>query len=266
MHRMKTGALIRAALRLGAACGRAPTAAESKALDAYANAAGLAFQVVDDVLDVEGSAATLGKTAGKDAAQGKPTFVALLGVAARPGTRGGIARRSSGGALADRAAGAPARANWPTGSCCATADIMYPLLDRIDDPAALRRLDRGELAGTRARAAGLPGGVGRADGRPPVVEPRHGRAHDRAALRFRHAARPDRLGRRPSDLRAQDADRPARADEPAPDEGRALGFSAPHGKRATTRSAPRIRRPRSRRRSAWRSRRSCAARRAASSR
>jgi farnesyl diphosphate synthase len=81
MHRMKTGALIRAAVRLGAACGRPLSVAERLGLDAYANAAGLAFQVVDDVLDVEGFAATLGKTAGKDAAQGKPTFVALLGVA-----------------------------------------------------------------------------------------------------------------------------------------------------------------------------------------
>ena len=80
MHRMKTGALIRAAVRLGAACGRSLTPDEEAALDSYAWAAGLAFQVVDDVLDVEGSAATLGKTAGKDAAQGKPTFVSMLGI------------------------------------------------------------------------------------------------------------------------------------------------------------------------------------------
>jgi farnesyl diphosphate synthase len=80
MHRMKTGALIRASVRLGAMGGRALAGAESAALDEYAAAAGLAFQVVDDVLDVEGSAASLGKTAGKDAAQRKPTFVALLGV------------------------------------------------------------------------------------------------------------------------------------------------------------------------------------------
>jgi farnesyl diphosphate synthase len=81
MHRMKTGALIRVAVRLGAMA-RAPIPAElARPLDAYAEAAGLAFQVVDDVLDAEGSAASLGKTAGKDAAQGKPTFVALLGVA-----------------------------------------------------------------------------------------------------------------------------------------------------------------------------------------
>jgi farnesyl diphosphate synthase len=82
MHRMKTGALIRAAIRLGAACGRPLVPDEESALDTFASAAGLAFQVVDDVLDVEGSAATLGKTAGKDAAQNKPTYVSVLGLAA----------------------------------------------------------------------------------------------------------------------------------------------------------------------------------------
>ena len=82
MHKLKTGALIRAAARLGALAGR-PIALEAEAaIDAWAGAAGLAFQVVDDVLDVEGSTATLGKTAGKDAAQGKPTYVSLLGLAA----------------------------------------------------------------------------------------------------------------------------------------------------------------------------------------
>jgi farnesyl diphosphate synthase len=80
MHRLKTGALIRASVRLGAVCGRGLAAAERDALDGYALAAGLAFQVVDDVLDVEGSAASLGKTAGKDAAQGKPTFVSTAGL------------------------------------------------------------------------------------------------------------------------------------------------------------------------------------------
>jgi farnesyl diphosphate synthase len=80
MHRMKTGALIRAAIRLGAACGRPLVSEEEAALDTFANAAGLAFQVVDDVLDVEGSAATLGKTAGKDAARNKPTYVSVLGL------------------------------------------------------------------------------------------------------------------------------------------------------------------------------------------
>jgi farnesyl diphosphate synthase len=80
MHRMKTGALIRASILLGAMCGRPLSVDEEAALDAFARAAGLAFQVVDDVLDVEGSADSLGKTAGKDAAQNKPTYVTLLGL------------------------------------------------------------------------------------------------------------------------------------------------------------------------------------------
>jgi farnesyl diphosphate synthase len=80
MHALKTGALIQAAVRLGAGCGRTLARTESEALDRYASAVGLAFQVVDDVLDVEGTAQSLGKTAGKDAKQGKPTYVSLLGL------------------------------------------------------------------------------------------------------------------------------------------------------------------------------------------
>jgi farnesyl diphosphate synthase len=79
MHIHKTGALIRAAVLLGAHCGNASDAATA-ALDHYAKCIGLAFQVVDDVLDAEASTATLGKTAGKDAADNKPTYVSLLGV------------------------------------------------------------------------------------------------------------------------------------------------------------------------------------------
>lgn len=80
MHRMKTGAMIRVAILLGAQCGRGAQGTEA-ALATFARAVGLAFQVVDDILDVEGSAAALGKTAGKDAAQNKPTYVSLLGLA-----------------------------------------------------------------------------------------------------------------------------------------------------------------------------------------
>ncbi len=82
MHRLKTGALIRAAVRLGAGCGRPMSADENDALDRYASAIGLCFQIVDDILDVEGTASSLGKTAGKDAVQRKPTYVSLLGSSA----------------------------------------------------------------------------------------------------------------------------------------------------------------------------------------
>ena len=81
MHRMKTGALIRASVQLGARCGEGLSLAETEALDAFAEAIGLAFQIVDDLLDVEGDAGMIGKTAGKDAANAKPTFVSLLGLA-----------------------------------------------------------------------------------------------------------------------------------------------------------------------------------------
>jgi len=79
MHIHKTGALIRAAVLLGFACGQSIQESERGKLDRYAKAVGLAFQVVDDVLDAEASTATLGKTAGKDAKQGKPTYVSALG-------------------------------------------------------------------------------------------------------------------------------------------------------------------------------------------
>jgi farnesyl diphosphate synthase len=80
MHIHKTGALIRASVLLGAQCGTLDEATEA-ALDHYAKCIGLAFQVVDDVLDAEAPTATLGKTAGKDAADNKPTYVSLLGTA-----------------------------------------------------------------------------------------------------------------------------------------------------------------------------------------
>jgi farnesyl diphosphate synthase len=81
MHRLKTGALLQASVMMGAACGSTPVHVED-ALRHYGAAVGLAFQVVDDVLDVTADSATLGKTAGKDAAQDKPTFVSLLGLPA----------------------------------------------------------------------------------------------------------------------------------------------------------------------------------------
>ena len=79
MHRLKTGALLQGSVMMGAACGR-PDARASEALSAYGAAVGLGFQVVDDILDVTADSGTLGKTAGKDAAHAKPTYVSLLGL------------------------------------------------------------------------------------------------------------------------------------------------------------------------------------------
>ena len=80
MHRLKTGALLTASVFLGAYCSKIPTVQEKNALNAYAKAIGLAFQVVDDILDVTANSADLGKTAGKDSADNKPTYVSLLGL------------------------------------------------------------------------------------------------------------------------------------------------------------------------------------------
>ena len=79
MHRRKTGALLRASVLMGAACGKTTTA-EWDALSDYGDALGLAFQVVDDILDVTQASSTLGKTAGKDLDNNKPTYVTVLGL------------------------------------------------------------------------------------------------------------------------------------------------------------------------------------------
>jgi farnesyl diphosphate synthase len=81
MHRKKTGALLLASIRMGALAAGAD-AATLAALDGYGRAIGLAFQIVDDVLDVEGTSEVLGKTAGKDAQKNKPTYVSVLGLTA----------------------------------------------------------------------------------------------------------------------------------------------------------------------------------------
>jgi farnesyl diphosphate synthase len=80
MHRKKTGALLRASVRMGALAGTHPGADALASLDHYAAAIGLAFQVVDDILDVTADSATLGKTAGKDAQHDKPTYVSIIGL------------------------------------------------------------------------------------------------------------------------------------------------------------------------------------------
>lgn len=80
MHALKTGALIRTAVLFGALCGRSLSNEERDALDRYGKRAGLLFQVVDDILDCTASTATLGKTAGKDAAASKPTYATVIGL------------------------------------------------------------------------------------------------------------------------------------------------------------------------------------------
>ena len=115
MHRRKTGVLLQASVLMGAACGSAsPGAAE--ALSEYGAAVGLAFQVVDDVLDVTQASEVLGKTAGKDVDQNKPTYVSLLGLAE--------AQRYAG-ALRDQAHAALAR------SGLGQAAYLACLADRI---------------------------------------------------------------------------------------------------------------------------------------
>jgi farnesyl diphosphate synthase len=80
MHKLKTGALLLCSVQMGAVCLGKPSQAVWDAFTQYAEALGLAFQVVDDILDVTSDSVTLGKTAGKDAAADKPTYVSLLGL------------------------------------------------------------------------------------------------------------------------------------------------------------------------------------------
>jgi farnesyl diphosphate synthase len=82
MHRLKTGALIRASVLLAAACAPDLTPGEWETLDAYSQEIGLAFQIQDDILDVEGNTADLGKTIGADAARAKPTYPSVMGLEA----------------------------------------------------------------------------------------------------------------------------------------------------------------------------------------
>jgi geranylgeranyl diphosphate synthase, type II len=99
MHRLKTGALIRASVLLAAACSPTMTTAEWEALDGYSQDIGLAFQIQDDILDVEGSTEDLGKTIGADAARAKPTYPSILGLEAAK-TRARELQRRAGERLA----------------------------------------------------------------------------------------------------------------------------------------------------------------------
>ncbi len=169
---------------------------------------GLAFQVVDDVLDATADSATLGKTAGKDAADNKPTYVSILGLEPSRALAEQL-RRDAHAALAPfgEQGTAAARAGGPDRAA-----------EGINEPARnYQRTGRAAQAAAHpADAAGpgtapVPARLGLQDGRPPVVQPGHGRTDHRAALRVQHAARPHRLGRRPPDLFAQDPHGPPRA-------------------------------------------------------
>jgi len=109
MHRRKTGALLQASVLMGAACGNTDARAW-KALSDYGAAIGLAFQVVDDILDVTQESHTLGKTAGKDEHHNKPTYVALMGLQAA---------RQHAHELRDQAHAALAASGLPDAACLA---------------------------------------------------------------------------------------------------------------------------------------------------
>lgn len=94
MHRLKTGALLAVSVDLGLLAGGAPSAVAARAASAYGASIGLAFQVVDDILDVTADSATLGKTAGKDQAHDKPTYVSLLGLDASRALAVSLRRRA----------------------------------------------------------------------------------------------------------------------------------------------------------------------------
>ena len=117
MHHRKTGALLQASVLMGAACGSA-TAEQWAALSDYGDALGLAFQVVDDILDVTQASETLGKTAGKDLDNNKPTYVTVLGL--------GAARRHAN-ELRDKAQAALARSGLPD------AEWLRLLADKVVD-------------------------------------------------------------------------------------------------------------------------------------
>jgi farnesyl diphosphate synthase len=117
MHRRKTGALLRASVLMGAACG-APDATAWEALGDFGDAVGLAFQVVDDILDVTAASETLGKTPGKDQHANKPTYVSVLGLEAA---------RAHAQALRTRAHAALARSGLSDGQ------MLAVLADRVVD-------------------------------------------------------------------------------------------------------------------------------------
>ncbi len=165
MHMRKTGALIVASALSGAIMAGA-TEPLAEAIGRYGVEIGLAFQIVDDILDVEGASAELGKTAGKDAAAGKPTYPALYGLDAS--RQSGVRLRRSRDRSASRARASAA--SFPRSRGGSSAE---PIEEHRSTGHAARRSRTGRVARTRARAdprrqrprqrsAGVEGGHGRA--------------------------------------------------------------------------------------------------------
>jgi farnesyl diphosphate synthase len=122
MHQRKTGALLRASVQMGAACGGLQTGSAAwQALTDYGHAMGLAFQIVDDVLDATQGSETLGKTAGKDADANKPTYVALLGL---------DGARKEAAELLDQALSALGRSGLPEASTSWLAALAERIVHR----------------------------------------------------------------------------------------------------------------------------------------
>ena len=217
---LKTGALITLAGEVGALLGGA-LENERQAIAGYTNDLGLAFQIVDDLLDVEGDPEILGKAIAKDVQAGKMNFVSLLGVR---GPRTGCAisphRRSS---IWRPSARAPhlccirstlcsiAATNSPVfGTRRQRMTTPTPLLDQIASPADLQEPLQGRAAADRGRTPGRNHRRGLGDRRSPRRRPGRGRADRRAPCRVRHAQRQAGVGRRPPGLSAQDPHRTAR--------------------------------------------------------
>lgn len=121
MHELKTGALLKGSVLMGAACLPGVPAQTIEALDQYGQALGLAFQVVDDILDATADSATLGKTAGKDEADNKPTYVSTMGV---------VAARQLAQQLQQQACTALAKSGLPLDSCMALHGLANLVINR----------------------------------------------------------------------------------------------------------------------------------------
>ena len=159
MHHRKTGALLRASVQMGAACGGVPEDGPVwRALTAYGEAMGLAFQVVDDILDATQPSDTLGKTAGKDADANKPTYVSLLGLSAAQAEARSLRQRADD-ALArsglSEAAVAPLRALAEPLTLADALARGYRATEAIHWKGAVLRRDIG-LKGLRHESAGRP--------------------------------------------------------------------------------------------------------------